>query len=92
MNVDKVIFLPDQYLADYVSKKTKVKIISWKGTCIVHEQFTGKEIQEIKSQNPGIKVIAHPECPPDVINASDFAGSTSGMVKYVKKINQKKLC
>ena len=84
LNVDKVIFLPDQYLADYVSKNTKVKIISWKGTCIVHEQFTGKEIEDIKSQNPGIKVIAHTECPPDVINASDFAVSTSRMVKYVK--------
>ena len=84
LNVDKVIFLPDQYLADYVAKNTKVKIISWKGTCIVHEQFTGKEIEDIKNQNPGIKVIAHPECPPDVINASDFTGSTSGMIKYVK--------
>ena len=91
LNVDKVIFLPDQYLADYVSKNTKVKIISWKGTCIVHEQFTGKEIEDIKSQNPGIKVIAHPECPPDVIKASDFAGSTSGMVKYVKDNQPKKV-
>ena len=91
LNVDKVIFLPDQYLADYVSKNTKVKIISWKGTCIVHEQFTGKEIRDIKSQNPGIKIIAHPECPPDVIKASDFAGSTSGMVKYVKENQPKKV-
>ena len=91
LNVDKVIFLPDQYLADYVSKNTKVKIISWKGTCIVHEQFTGKEIEDIKSQNPGIKIIAHPECPPDVIKASDFAGSTSGMVKYVKDNQPKKV-
>ncbi len=91
LGVDKVIFLPDQYLADYVSKKTKVKIISWKGTCIVHEQFTGKEIEDIKSQNPGIKIIAHPECPPDVIKASDFAGSTSGMVKYVKENQPKKV-
>ena len=91
LNVDRVIFLPDQYLADYVSKNTKVKIISWKGTCIVHEQFTGKEIEDIKSQNPGIKVIAHPECPPDVIKASDFAGSTSGMVKYVKDNQPKKV-
>ena len=91
LNVDKVIFLPDQYLADYVSKNTKVKIISWQGTCIVHEQFTGKEIEDIKSQNPGIKVIAHPECPPDVIKASDFAGSTSGMVKYVKDNQPKKV-
>ena len=91
LNVEKVIFLPDQYLADYVSKNTKVKIISWKGTCIVHEQFTRKEIEEIKSQNPGIKIIAHPECPPDVIEASDFAGSTSGMVKYVKDNQPKKV-
>ena len=91
LNVDKVIFLPDQYLADYVAKNTKVKIISWKGTCIVHEKFTGKEIEDIKNQNPGIKVIAHPECPPDVIEASDFAGSTSGMVKYVKENQPKKV-
>ena len=91
LNVDKVIFLPDQYLADYVAKNTKVKIISWKGTCIVHEQFTSKEIKDIKNQNPGIKVIAHPECPPDVIEASDFAGSTSGMIKYVKENQPKKV-
>jgi len=91
LKVDKVIFLPDQYLADYVAKNTKVKIISWKGTCIVHEQFTSKEIKDIKNQNPGIKVIAHPECPPDVIEASDFAGSTSGMIKYVKDNQPKKV-
>ena len=91
LNVEKVIFLPDQYLADYVAKNTKVKIISWKGTCIVHEQFTSKEIEDIKKQNPGIKVIAHPECPPDVIEASDFAGSTSGMIKYVKDNQPKKV-
>ena len=91
LNVEKVIFLPDQYLADYVAKNTKIKIISWKGTCIVHEQFTSKEIEDIKNQNPGIKVIAHPECPPDVIEASDFAGSTSGMIKYVKENQPKKV-
>ncbi len=91
LNVEKVIFLPDQYLADYVAKNTKIKIISWKGTCIVHEQFTSKEIEDIKNQNPGIKVIAHPECPPDVIEASDFAGSTSSMIKYVKDNQPKKV-
>ena len=91
LNVEKVIFLPDQYLADYVAKNTKVKIISWKGTCIVHEQFTRREIEDIKNQNPGIKVIAHPECPPDVIEASDFTGSTSGMIKYVKDNQPKKV-
>tara|TARA_B100000123_G_scaffold265803_1_gene237249 strand:- start:114 stop:1082 length:969 start_codon:yes stop_codon:yes gene_type:complete len=91
LGVDKVIFLPDHYLANYVQKNTKVKIISWQGTCIVHEKFTGNEINEIRKQNPGIKIIAHPECPPDVINASDFAGSTSSMVNYVKEKQPKKV-
>ena len=91
LGVKKVIFLPDDYLAKYVASKTKVEIISWKGTCMVHEQFTAKEIKEIKEQNPGIVVIAHPECPPDVINASDFAGSTTGMSEYVKKNQPKKV-
>jgi quinolinate synthase len=88
---EKIIFLPDDYLAKYVASKTDVKIISWKGTCIVHEQFTAKEINEIKNQNPGIVVIAHPECPPDVIKASDFTGSTTGMSKYVKNNQPKKV-
>jgi quinolinate synthase len=91
LNVDRVIFLPDQYLANYVASNTKVKIISWKGTCIVHEKFTAKEVEEVRAANPGIKVIAHPECPPDVIDASDFAGSTSGMVDYVSKNKPKKV-
>ncbi len=91
LGVDKVIFLPDDYLAKYVASNTKVKIISWKGTCIVHEQFNAKEINDIKKQNPGIVVIAHPECPPEVINAADFAGSTSGMSEYVKKNQPKKV-
>ena len=91
LGVDKVIFLPDHYLANYVQKNTKVKIISWQGTCIVHEKFTGKEIEDIRKENPDIKIIAHPECPPDVISASDFAGSTSSMVSYVKKNQPKKV-
>ena len=91
LGVKKVIFLPDDYLAKYVASNTSVEIISWKGTCIVHEQFTAKEINEIKKQNPGIVVIAHPECPPDVIGAADFAGSTSGMSEYVKKNQPKKV-
>ena len=91
LGVKKVIFLPDAYLAKYVASNTNVEIIPWKGTCIVHEQFTAKEINEIKEQNPGIIVIAHPECPPDVINAADFAGSTTGMSEYVKKNQPKKV-
>ena len=84
LGVKKVIFLPDDYLAKYVATQTEVEIISWKGTCEVHEKFNDTEINEIRKNNPGIKVIAHPECPPDVIKASDFTGSTSGMIKYVK--------
>ncbi len=84
LGVKKVIFLPDDFLAKYVASQTDIEIISWKGTCEVHEQFNDEEINEIRKNNPGIKIIAHPECPPDVIRASDFAGSTSGMIKYVK--------
>jgi len=91
LKTDKVIFLPDQHLANYVAKQTKVKIISWKGSCIVHEQFSAKEIQDIREANPGIKVIGHPECPSDVLDACDFAGSTGGMIDYVKKNKPKKV-
>jgi quinolinate synthase len=91
LNVDKVIFLPDQYLASYVASNTNIKIISWKGTCVVHEKFTAQEVEEVRAANPGIKIIAHPECPPDVIKASDFAGSTSGMADYVNKNKPKKV-
>jgi len=90
LGVKKVIFLPDDYLAKYVASQTDVEIISWKGTCEVHEKFNDAEINEIRKNNPGIKIIAHPECPPDVINASDFTGSTSGMIKYVKDKSTRK--
>ena len=91
LGVKKVIFLPDNYLAKYVSSQTNVEIISWKGTCIVHEQFSEKEINEIRQSNPGIKIIAQPECPTDVIKASDFAGSTTSMIKYVEDNQPKKV-
>ena len=91
LGVKKVIFLPDDYLAKYVSSQTDVEIISWKGICIVHDQFNENEIMNIRKNNPGIKIIAHPECPPEVIKASDFAGSTSGMINYVKDNQPKKV-
>jgi len=91
LGVKKVIFLPDEYLAKYVASQTKVEIIAWKGICMVHDQFTEKEIHDIRAKNPGIKIIAHPECPPDVIKASDFAGSTGGMIKYVEENQPKKV-
>ena len=91
LGVKKVIFLPDEYLAKYVASQTEVEIIAWKGICMVHDQFTEKEIHDIRAKNPGIKIIAHPECPPDVIKASDFAGSTGGMIDYVKNNQPKKV-
>ena len=91
LGVNKVIFLPDQYMAKYVQSKTKVQIISWVGTCIVHERFSAQEIEDIKKQNPEIVVLTHPECPPEVIAASDFTGSTSGMSRYVKEKQPKKV-
>jgi quinolinate synthase len=91
LGVKKVIFLPDDYLARYVASQTNVEIIAWKGICMVHDQFNEKEINDIRARNPGIKIIAHPECPPDVIKASDFAGSTGGMIKYVEDNQPKKV-
>ena len=91
LGTKKVIFLPDDYLAKYVASQTEVEIISWKGICIVHDQFNENEINNIRKNNPGIKIIAHPECPPEVIKASDFAGSTSGMIDYVRDNQPKKV-
>jgi len=82
---DTVIFLPDQYLARNVAAMTDVKIITWAGACEVHERFTAEDIRELREGNPGVVVLAHPECPPDVLAEADFAGSTSGMSNYVKQ-------
>lgn len=83
LGVDKVIFTPDGYLAQYVATQTDVEIIYWEGACEVHERFTGQELRDYRKAYPGIRVIAHPECPPDVLNEADFVGSTSGMINYV---------
>ncbi len=85
LGVDRVIFLPDQYLAKWVASQTSVKIIAWHGACEVHERFTGAEIRGYREANPGIQVIAHPECPPDVLAEADFTGSTYKMSEWVKK-------
>jgi quinolinate synthase len=85
LGVDKVIFVPDQYLAKYTASQTKVKIIAWKGSCEVHERFTGDELALIRSNDPSVQIVAHPECPPDVIAASDFTGSTAHMIDWVRK-------
>jgi quinolinate synthase len=82
---DTVILLPDEFLAQNVAKQTAVKILSWKGRCEVHARFSADEIRAWREANPGVVVLAHPECPPEVIAESDFAGSTSAMIGYVGK-------
>ena len=83
LGTDQVIMLPDEYLANNVAKQTTVNIIAWKGHCEVHERFTPVEIAELREAHPGVVVLAHPECPPDVVAAADFAGSTAAMSDYV---------
>jgi quinolinate synthase len=81
--VNSVVMVPDEYLALNVAAQTRVNIITWKGHCEVHERFSAKDIRDLRSANPGIVVLAHPECSPDVIAESDFAGSTAAMSNYV---------
>lgn len=81
----KVILIPDQYLARNVAAKTRKTVVTWSGACEVHEQFTGEDIRTVKEANPGVTVLAHPECPPDVISEADFAGSTASLISYVQK-------
>jgi quinolinate synthase len=83
LGVPRVIFLPDEYLGRYVASKTRVEIVLWKGHCEVHERFTGDEIRAFRRQQPGLQVLAHPECPPDVLEAADYVGSTAGMVSHL---------
>lgn len=83
LGAPRVIMLPDEYLARNVAATTKVDIISWKGHCEVHERFSAADIGEIRQSHPGIVVLAHPECPPEVVAAADFSGSTAAMSDYV---------
>jgi quinolinate synthase len=83
LGVPEVICLPDEYLARYVASRTKVKIIAWHGHCEVHERFTAAEIRGLKDASPGLTVLAHPECPPEVLAEADFVGSTTAMADYV---------
>jgi quinolinate synthase len=84
LGADRVIFLPDEYLAKYVASQTKVDIIAWKGHCEVHERFTADEVRLYREGDPSIKIIAHPECPPDVLAEADFTGSTAHMIDWVR--------
>ena len=81
---DTVLCIPDEYLAMNVAKQTSKKILTWQGHCEVHERFTAEELMEYKAADPSIEIVAHPECHPSVLAVSDYAGSTSGMIDYVK--------
>jgi quinolinate synthase len=83
LGADRVIMLPDEYLAQNVAAETRVEIIAWAGHCEVHERFTAAEIRLLREQHPGVVVLAHPECPPEVVAEADFAGSTAAMIEYV---------
>lgn len=84
LGVDRVIMLPDEYLARNVAAETDVEVVTWKGACEVHERFTPEEIRAYKENDPDIVILAHPECPPNVMHEADFAGSTAAMINYVK--------
>ena len=91
LGVDRVIFLPDEYLARYIASQTKIEVIMWRGHCEVHERFTGQEIADYRKNFKDVVVIAHPECPPDVLDVVDFVGSTAGMLDYVGKNRPKRV-
>ncbi len=83
LGVPKVIMLPDEYLAQNIARETAVKIIAWAGHCEVHERFTAAEIRALRESHPGVVILAHPECPPEVVAEADFSGSTAIMADYV---------
>ena len=83
LGVPKVLMLPDEYLARNVARETNVELIAWHGHCEVHELFTAADVRQLRENYPGVIVLAHPECPPDVVMEADFAGSTAVMSDYV---------
>jgi quinolinate synthase len=91
LGTDRVLFLPDKYLASWVATQTKVKVIAWHGACEVHERFTGEELRRYREADPSVTILAHPECPPDVIAEADFAGSTAKMADFVKQRRPKRV-
>jgi quinolinate synthase len=86
LGVERVIFLPDEYLGKYVAAQTDVEVILWQGHCEVHEQFTADDLRMYREDAPDIYILAHPECPPDVLAEADFVGSTAGMVRHLDQV------
>ncbi len=87
---DTVIMTPDKFLAQNTAAQTDVKIIIWDGTCVVHERFSAQDVRDLRAANEGIVILAHPECPPDVIAEADYSGSTAQMDDYIKKYQPKR--
>ncbi len=85
LGVPKVIMLPDEYLAQNIARETDVEVITWAGHCEVHERFSARDVQQLRAGHPGVVVLAHPECPPEVVAEADFAGSTAAMADYVAR-------
>lgn len=80
---DRVIFIPDEHLGRHVARHTQVEVILWQGACEVHERFTGAQIRQARTSWPGVEILAHPECPTDVLEEADYVGSTAGMIAHV---------
>ncbi len=83
LGVPRVIMIPDEYLAQNIGAQTGVEMITWPGHCEVHERFTPGDVAEFRDAHPGVTVLAHPECPPNVVAVSDFSGSTAAMIDFV---------
>ena len=85
LGAERVIMLPDEYLAQNIAAQTNVKIIAWKGHCEVHELFTAADVRQLRENHPDVTILAHPECPPEVVAEADFSGSTAAMSDFVGK-------
>ncbi|HEV8631408.1 MAG TPA: quinolinate synthase NadA [Thermoanaerobaculia bacterium] len=83
LGAERVIFLPDEYLGKWVATQTRVQLILWKGHCEVHERFTGEQLRAYRAADPTLYILAHPECPPDVLAEADYVGSTAGMIHHL---------
>ena len=90
-NTDTVILVPDQYLAKNVAAQTGIRVMTWPGACEVHEMFSADDVEQLREAHPGVVILAHPECPPDVLEAADFAGSTSALANYVAEESPNKV-
>ena len=89
MPQQEIVFIPDKLMGLNLQNMTSKKIITYDGTCIVHEQFNPDTVQNIRDRFPGVKILAHPECAPGVVALVDYAGGTAGMLNYVKESSAK---